>query len=489
MSGSVLEGKRTRKVKEYYVPEDHRIKKTLPKEPSDRKNRNKAVGGQNHKWAAYHQLVKRAVDVIAKEEHFMEIRECNDAETQRSLQKVANAKNIIINTLRGIASEHSTDRRWEQLKQGDEEDMIDVNEILCSACGTEEEDGNDILLCDKADCCRAYHQRCLDPVIDAETMNMEKDWFCWQCECLDDCLDVIGEKLGEQPPYLLLCSCGAAPSPPADPAVPVGREYESWQEVFPEMQQLADGPRPDSLNAVILDEEDEEDDEDFLGDDEEDGEEDQDQEGEQEKEQEGEEQEQQDEGQQEEGAEEQQEDEEGDGSDDDDDMSFQSESSLDTDIDEDELTGLLQDADPSAVMDAVSSSTTHTRRLRVRKAVQEDVILLYGQKDVSRAVAKVRRGIVVLGTITAYAASADAAGAVATDPVDAPADAVEDGDGDATGTSTSEPSVSVPTASAVSTEDMPVDAPVLSVDEAAQGVWTVQYNDNSTVQLSAAQIK
>lgn len=39
---------------------------------------------------------------------------------------------------------------------------------------------------------RAYHQNCLVPSMKADAFpSEEEDWFCWQCECLLDCLEML----------------------------------------------------------------------------------------------------------------------------------------------------------------------------------------------------------------------------------------------------------------------------------------------------------
>lgn len=39
---------------------------------------------------------------------------------------------------------------------------------------------------------RAYHQNCLAPAIKPDAFpDEEEDWFCWQCECLTDCLEML----------------------------------------------------------------------------------------------------------------------------------------------------------------------------------------------------------------------------------------------------------------------------------------------------------
>ena len=57
------------------------------------------------------------------------------------------------------------------------------------------DDHDDILLCDFAGCFRAYHQNCLSPpVSEGAFPDEEEDWFCWQCECLTDCLEYLEQE-------------------------------------------------------------------------------------------------------------------------------------------------------------------------------------------------------------------------------------------------------------------------------------------------------
>ncbi|RYH17666.1 hypothetical protein EON65_28230 [archaeon] len=209
MSESV--GKRQRKTRVAFEPEDFTAKKQRKgsTQASDRpvstskKARNEAVAGSTNKWKVYYNLIKRAADLVVREEHFIEVRIQTggnniEDENKKSAEKILEAKKGILRTFQAISEENQDHVCWPQLAQGDEEDMIDVGEIMCSKCQGEEVEGNDILLCDRAGCLRAYHQLCLEPAIDLEKMDMEKDWFCWQCECIDDCMDYVGERLGKQ---------------------------------------------------------------------------------------------------------------------------------------------------------------------------------------------------------------------------------------------------------------------------------------------------
>lgn len=50
---------------------------------------------------------------------------------------------------------------------------------------------------------RAYHQNCLSPPIKPEAFpGEEEDWFCWQCECLADCLEMLEEEFHVGSPYV-----------------------------------------------------------------------------------------------------------------------------------------------------------------------------------------------------------------------------------------------------------------------------------------------
>ena len=103
--------------------------------------------------------------------------------------------------MREICEENATHTRWSVLDgNGDDDENVDLSNVFCSVCGGHDTPSNDILICDRQRCCRAYHQNCLDPPIshlentDCDTSN---DWFCWQCGCIDECLDEASDYVGE----------------------------------------------------------------------------------------------------------------------------------------------------------------------------------------------------------------------------------------------------------------------------------------------------
>jgi len=94
--------------------------------------------------------------------------------------------------------------------------LVDVEEVGCSICRVlESTDDNDILLCDRTGCFRAYHMRCFDPPITPEELDKartdfkalqeqtsqgseeeECPWYCPQCDCLQECFETLRDVLG-----------------------------------------------------------------------------------------------------------------------------------------------------------------------------------------------------------------------------------------------------------------------------------------------------
>ena len=80
-------------------------------------------------------------------------------EVARCLERITQHKLAILATFEEVAAENSVDRAWPELAEdGDADGMVSVDHILCSRCGTDEGEGDDVLFCDRTGCCRAYHQ-------------------------------------------------------------------------------------------------------------------------------------------------------------------------------------------------------------------------------------------------------------------------------------------------------------------------------------------
>lgn len=157
------------------------------------------VTGDDNKWVAYKKNVNRLLLLIEKAEHFVDVYSVQQShsvaltsELKSNQESILKYKRQIIECLEVINKENSTDIRYPQLEVDEEE--IDVIDINCSKCGLPDEEDNDIIFCDKKRCNRAYHQNCLVPKLDVNDMDFadpEVDWFCWQCECMDDCINLI----------------------------------------------------------------------------------------------------------------------------------------------------------------------------------------------------------------------------------------------------------------------------------------------------------
>eukprot|EP00596_Hydrurales_sp_CCMP1899_P003712 CAMPEP_0119040986 /NCGR_PEP_ID=MMETSP1177-20130426/11062_1 /TAXON_ID=2985 /ORGANISM="Ochromonas sp, Strain CCMP1899" /LENGTH=835 /DNA_ID=CAMNT_0007006569 /DNA_START=160 /DNA_END=2667 /DNA_ORIENTATION=- len=206
----------------------------------------------DNKWDVYKLRISKELSVIIRNSHYVEVmtqakrektssssKQIEDAEVTRYLTKISLAKSSIISTFEELENENKDHRIWPQLSAlGDESGMIDIDEVVCSRCGLDEMENDDILFCDRTGCSRAYHQNCLSPAVKGSPEeSSEEDWFCWQCECVDDCLDLVNEQ----------CET----------------ELNTWQELFPDLQ--AQESNTVVEDGILLDEEDddESDDDDF----------------------------------------------------------------------------------------------------------------------------------------------------------------------------------------------------------------------------------
>ena len=159
---------------------------------------------KNNKWDAYRRKVKMLINVVNRESHFFDVRTRenrlsgnvidiveDDPEVTNTVERLNQAKRDIRNMLKSISQENKDERQWSQLAEADDQGLVDIDQVMCSLCGQPDEEGNDILLCDHDGCWRAYHQRCCDP---PEESPGEGDWFCRQCQCLDDWYVIISFK-------------------------------------------------------------------------------------------------------------------------------------------------------------------------------------------------------------------------------------------------------------------------------------------------------
>jgi hypothetical protein len=110
-------------------------------------------------------------------------------ELQKASERVTQSKKKIVFALQTLEASCSEHTRYPQLSGS-----FDVMNVFCSACGKAETADNDIIYCDRQNCNRAYHQKCLDvPLATEDIPAGEEDFFCDTCNCLLDCIDHINE--------------------------------------------------------------------------------------------------------------------------------------------------------------------------------------------------------------------------------------------------------------------------------------------------------
>lgn len=224
------------------LPRQRRNKKLMKK-----RNRNQCDDDGLNKWATYRKNIHRLLLALTRDEHFcttLSVQRSSDSivllgQLQHYGEKIFTCKQNILKQFQSLEAENRDHQRHMALSVPDENDMVDLESINCSKCDGLDTEGDDILFCDRDGCFRAYHQSCLDPPIQKDLMSFDdpdEDWFCWQCECLDDCLEMVND----------LCNT----------------DVTSVEELFPELRQQS-GSAEDVNAAEEEDEESDEDDEDY----------------------------------------------------------------------------------------------------------------------------------------------------------------------------------------------------------------------------------
>jgi len=152
-------------------------------------------------WGKHYKNINRLLLSIEKCKHYVDVY-CTQSKSdsvvivdnlERAVSDIRKHKLAVRETLKEIVEANNGHTRYEVLDN--DEDSIDIMEVDCSVCGKPDSETEDILLCDRKGCCRAYHPGCLNPPLSQDDVNSDPDvdWFCWSCRCLADCLALINE--------------------------------------------------------------------------------------------------------------------------------------------------------------------------------------------------------------------------------------------------------------------------------------------------------
>lgn len=79
-------------------------------------------------------------------------------------------------------------------KDDDSGSGVSLEDLVCAVCLIgDATDENDLLLCDAQGCFRAYHMRCLEPIVTLKEVEATEgeDWFCPLCSGMADCVHKI----------------------------------------------------------------------------------------------------------------------------------------------------------------------------------------------------------------------------------------------------------------------------------------------------------
>lgn len=157
-------------------------------------------------WRNCYLKINKYVLDIHKLDHLIQVLSTNghndgvllSDELRSTLKKSDKCKRLVREWLNAILEPNKEHRRYAELDAVDDDDMVEVETVNCSKCGLPDDEGNDILFCDRKTCCRAYHASCLDPPADLARISSDPndDWFCWECRCVADSLALINELCG-----------------------------------------------------------------------------------------------------------------------------------------------------------------------------------------------------------------------------------------------------------------------------------------------------
>jgi len=132
-----------------------------------------------------------------------------EAELRKARRKIRNSKSKIRAILKDVCTAIAGAKSEISIpEEAFKDDCVDTDKICCAVCGSTDssDPNNDILLCDRMGCNKAFHQKCLTPHV-TDCGGPDDDWYCHRCQCHFDCLVIINEHFDT--------------------------EFDDWTEVFP----------------------------------------------------------------------------------------------------------------------------------------------------------------------------------------------------------------------------------------------------------------
>mmetsp|Transcript_18952 Transcript_18952/g.28604 ORF Transcript_18952/g.28604 Transcript_18952/m.28604 type:complete len:362 (+) Transcript_18952:82-1167(+) len=176
---------------------DHKLRKKT--------SEKKRVFGEDTIWKIYEKrldgLIHKAVgfkfilETLAHDGDDNQRRVRPEAEILSAKQKYRATKEEIRKVLEEIDTIDNEIRWGNPDMNNDDNGSIDVENVACSKCGGMIcDDHNDIVMCDRKNCYRAYHMNCCDPRLDLEQIgDPDDDWFCHLCETMERAINKINE--------------------------------------------------------------------------------------------------------------------------------------------------------------------------------------------------------------------------------------------------------------------------------------------------------
>ena len=121
------------------------------------------------------------------------------AEIHRAKKSINRCKETIRECIK-VCDEAGGDKRIPP-EHFDSEGELDFDKIFCAKClKTEATDDNDIILCDGF-CDRAYHLKCVVPIVDLSKLDDDEGWLCPACDRKIDMIDDINDEFGTDYDY------------------------------------------------------------------------------------------------------------------------------------------------------------------------------------------------------------------------------------------------------------------------------------------------